>query len=165
MRAVVQRVTKACVVVDGHPVGSIDRGLLVLVCAVRGDALEHAEKLARKIVDLRIFPGESIRDGKGLMDRSVREIEGGVLAVSQFTLAANLRRGRRPDFLNAAAPDVARTLVDRFVEYVSGEGIRVESGVFGAEMKVELVNDGPVTIWLDTDDLVKPRQGPPSGEK
>jgi D-aminoacyl-tRNA deacylase len=144
MRALVQRVTEASVSVDGAVVGAIGPGLLVLACAMRGDADADAEWLARKVVALRIF-----RDAEGRMNRSLADVDGAALVVSQFTLAAETR-GNRPGFSTAAAPDEGRRLYDLFSDAVAAQGVVVANGVFGAEMRVALVNDGPVTIWLDS---------------
>jgi D-tyrosyl-tRNA(Tyr) deacylase len=141
---VVQRVSQAAVRVDGTAVGEIGPGLLVLVCAMLGDGDADAEKLAARVAKLRVF-----RDDSGRMNLSVRDIGGAVLAVSQFTLAADLR-GNRPGFSTAAAPDDGRRLYDRFCDEIAAQGLPVARGVFGADMKVGLVNDGPVTIWIDT---------------
>jgi D-tyrosyl-tRNA(Tyr) deacylase len=144
MRAVVQRVSRAEVRVDGQGVGSVGRGLLVLLAVEKGDGETEAAWMARKVAELRIFPDEERK-----MNRSLEEAGGGVLAVSQFTLAARVRKGRRPSFDRAEAPERADALFERFVEQLSGRGISVETGSFGAMMEVELVNDGPVTIVLD----------------
>lgn len=145
MRALVQRVSEASVTVEGVGVtGQIGAGLLVLVCAMRGDGVAQAEKMAAKVARLRIF-----RDAEGRMNRSVLDIGGAVLAVSQFTLAADMRGGNRPGFSNAAAPEDGEALVRHFIEALRAEGVTVASGRFGAEMRVALVNDGPVTIWLE----------------
>ena len=150
MRAVIQRVTHAEVAVDGTVVGSCGAGLLVLLGVAEGDTEQEADLLCRKIVNLRIF-----QDDAGKMNRSLRDIDGEMLVVSQFTLFANCRHGNRPDFLASAKPDVAIPLYEYFKQSVSREVRRVECGVFGADMKVSLLNDGPVTIWLDTDSLKK----------
>ena len=144
MRAVVQRVSRAAVRVDGEVVGSCGPGLLVLVGAGDDDTLETAARLAGKIARLRIFP-----DDAGRFDRSLIDTGGEALVVSQFTLIADTRKGNRPSFTGAAAPARAEPLVDAVVEALRGDGIRVETGLFGAMMEVELVNDGPVTIVLD----------------
>lgn len=144
MRALVQRVSEARVTVAGESVGAIGPGLLVLVCAMAGDGPAEAARLARKIAGLRIFP-----DAQGRMNLSLRDTGGAVLAVSQFTLAAETR-GARPSFSAAAPPETGRALCEAFVAEMRGEGLPVETGVFGAKMAVALVNDGPVTIWLDT---------------
>jgi D-tyrosyl-tRNA(Tyr) deacylase len=145
MRALVQRVTEASVSVAGDVVGEIGPGLLVLVCAMRGDTEAQADWLARKVVNLRIF-----RDDEGRMNRSLIDIGGSALVVSQFTLAAETR-GNRPGFSTAAPPEEGERLWSHFAEAVAGHGVPVARGVFGAEMAVALVNDGPVTIWLDTE--------------
>jgi D-tyrosyl-tRNA(Tyr) deacylase len=145
MRALVQRVSSAAVRVDGAVVGEIGEGFLVLVCAMRGDTADTVARLARKIAKLRIFADEA-----GRMNRSILETGGAVLAISQFTLAADTR-GNRPGFSTAAPPDEGRVLYEQFCALVEAEGIAVARGVFGADMKVALVNDGPVTIWLDTE--------------
>jgi D-tyrosyl-tRNA(Tyr) deacylase len=145
MRALVQRVTEARVSVAGAVVGEIGPGLVVLVCAMRGDAAAQADWLARKVVSLRIF-----RDEAGRMNRSLIDTGGAALIVSQFTLAAETK-GNRPGFSTAAAPEEGERLWDHFAAAVAGHGVSVARGVFGAEMAVALVNDGPVTIWLDTE--------------
>jgi len=145
MRALVQRVSEASVTVDGAVTGEIGMGLLVLVCAMREDTEAQSEWLARKVVNLRIF-----RDEQDRMNRSLLDIGGEALIVSQFTLAAETK-GNRPGFSAAAAPDEGRRLYGHFSEQVESHGVSVANGIFGADMKVALVNDGPVTIWLDTD--------------
>ncbi|MBO9456276.1 D-tyrosyl-tRNA(Tyr) deacylase [Paracoccus sp. R12_1] len=147
MRALIQRVTDASVEVEGRIVGQTGPGLLVLVCAMRGDQDETADKLAARIAKLRIFQDEA-----GKMNRSVLDIGGGALVVSQFTLAADTRTGNRPGFSAAAAPEDGRRLYEYFAASLRGHGIPVETGIFGADMKVRLLNDGPVTIWLDSAD-------------
>lgn len=144
MRALLQRVTRASVHVEGRLVGEIGPGLLILVCAMQGDSEAEANQLAAKIAKLRIF-----KDEAGKMNLSVRDTGGSALVVSQFTLAADLR-GNRPGFSPAAAPDEGRRLYELFAARVAAEGIPVATGEFGADMAVSLVNDGPVTIWLDT---------------
>lgn len=144
MRAVVQRVSRASVTVDGQITGEIGAGLLILVCAMQGDAEAQADHLAAKIAKLRIF-----KDEAGKMNRSVRDIGGACLIVSQFTLAADLR-GNRPGFSTAAAPAEGQRLYTYFTERMQAEGLPTANGIFGADMAVELVNDGPVTIWIDT---------------
>jgi D-aminoacyl-tRNA deacylase len=143
MKAVCQRVTEARVLVGGRTVGEIGLGLVVLLGVAQSDTAGDADRLAAKIARLRIFP-----DGEGRFDRSVLDANGRVLAVSQFTLLADTSRGNRPSFSAAAAPQEAEPLYVRFCEAVAAEGIQVERGVFGAAMRVELVNDGPVTIVL-----------------
>lgn len=143
MRAVVQRVTSASVSVDGQVTGAIGAGLLILICAMDGDTDAQAEAMAQKIAKLRIF-----KDEAGKMNRSVQDIEGAALIVSQFTLAADLR-GNRPGFSTAARPDEGKRLYELFTARMAAAGIPVANGIFGADMAVALVNDGPVTIWLD----------------
>ncbi len=143
MRAVVQRVSRASVSVDGEVVGEIDHGLLVLLGVAEGDTEAEAAWLAHKVANLRIFA-----DTEGRMNLSVKTTGGKVLVVSQFTLCANTRKGFRPSFVPAAAPDVAEPLVEHFIAAVRSERVEVETGVFGAHMQVALVNDGPVTILL-----------------
>ena len=146
MRAVVQRVSEASVTVDGQVTGAIGRGFLVLVCAMAGDTQKEAEKLARKISTLRIF-----RDDAGKMNLPLTAVHGSVLAVSQFTLAAQgMESGNRPGFSSAAPPNTGQQLYDHFCTVLRAEGLQVETGVFAADMKVALVNDGPVTILFDT---------------
>ena len=145
MRAVVQRVTSARVTVGDRAVGSIGRGLLVLVGIARDDGRDAAAYLVNKIVGLRVFP-----DGDGRLHRSVREVDGGVLLVSQFTLYGDCRRGRRPSFDRAAAPDRARAVYEEIVDRFRDRGVAVETGTFQAHMMVHSVNDGPVTVLLDT---------------
>jgi D-aminoacyl-tRNA deacylase len=143
VRAVVQRATRACVWVDAGVVGEIGPGLVVLLGVARGDDETAAARLAGKVARLRIFP-----DDEGRFDRSVLDTGGSVLAVSQFTLIADTAKGNRPSFSGAAPPDVAATLYERFCAELRGLGLDVATGVFGARMQVELVNDGPVTIVL-----------------
>ncbi|NBB98582.1 MAG: D-tyrosyl-tRNA(Tyr) deacylase [Alphaproteobacteria bacterium] len=145
MRALLQRVTSAHVEVDGATIGQTGPGLLILVCAMRGDGPVEAEKLARKIHKLRIF-----RDEAGKMNLALKDTGGGALVVSQFTLAADTRSGNRPGFSTAALPTEGERLYQHFAASLRGLGVAVETGQFGAEMAVHLVNDGPVTIWLDT---------------
>lgn len=147
MRALVQRVSEASVVVEGETIARIEGGMLVLVCAMAGDGDDEAEVLARKIANLRIFADE-----RGKMNRSVLDGGGAALVVSQFTLAADTRRGNRPGFSRAAPPEEGRRLYGRFESLLAGHGVPTRRGRFGAEMEVRLVNDGPVTIWLDTED-------------
>ena len=144
MRAVVQRVTQAAVRVDGRLTGEIGPGLLILVCAMQGDTEAQADQLAAKIAKLRIF-----RDDAGKMNLSLRDTGGAALIVSQFTLAADLR-GNRPGFSTAAPPDEGRRLYEYFTDRMRDQGITTANGEFGADMAVSLLNDGPVTIWLDT---------------
>ncbi len=144
MRCLIQRVSGASVTVDGQVVGEIAHGMLVLVCAMAGDDETHAERLAKKIVSLRIF-----RDEQDRMNRSLLDIGGQALIVSQFTLAADTSRGNRPGFSSAAPPEQGNALYERFCDLVTGHGVTVAKGEFGADMAVSLTNDGPVTIWLD----------------
>jgi D-tyrosyl-tRNA(Tyr) deacylase len=147
VRAVLQRVNRASVSVDGATVGEIGPGLMILVCAMQGDTEAQADKLATKIAKLRIF-----KDDQGKMNLSVKDAGNAALIVSQFTLAADLR-GNRPGFSPAASPDEGKRLYDHFTTRIAAEGIAVQNGIFGADMDVSLVNQGPVTIWLDTDSL------------
>jgi D-tyrosyl-tRNA(Tyr) deacylase len=146
MRVLLQRVTRAEVRVGRSVPGSIGPGLLALVGVGPWDGAETAATMADKAVDLRIF-----RDEEGLTNRSLIEVRGQMLVVSQFTLYADTRKGRRPSFIYAAAPELAARIVEAFAQAVESRGIVVSRGVFGAEMTVELVNDGPMTIWLDSD--------------
>ena len=145
MRAVLQRVSRASVAVDGRVVGQIDGGLLALLAVADGDTPADLKYTASKIRDVRIFP-----DADGRMNRSVVDSGGAVLVVSQFTLMGDVRNGRRPGFTGAAAPEVARRVYEDLVARLRGDGLRVETGVFQAHMHVELVNDGPVTILIDS---------------
>jgi D-aminoacyl-tRNA deacylase len=145
VRALLQRVTQAEVRVAGEVVGATGPGLLVLVCAMADDGEATAARLAAKIAKLRIF-----KDDQGKMNLSVRDVGGSALVVSQFTLAADLR-GNRPGFSTAAAPDLGERLYLHFGQCLRDEGVPVANGRFGADMAVSLVNDGPVTIWMDTD--------------
>ncbi len=144
MRCLLQRVTNARVDIAGNTVGEIGQGLMILVCAMGDDDEDRAAALARKVVNLRIFADEN-----GKMNRSVLDIGGSALIVSQFTLAADTSRGNRPGFSSAAPPDRGDALYRRFCEFVEGHGVEVATGEFGADMAVSLTNDGPVTIWLD----------------
>ncbi|MDX5358043.1 MAG: D-tyrosyl-tRNA(Tyr) deacylase [Rhodobacterales bacterium] len=145
MRALIQRVAEASVTVDDRVTGAIGPGLLALVCAMQGDTEAEADRLAARLAKLRIFADEA-----GKMNRSVRDIGGAVLAVSQFTLAADTSRGNRPGFSTAAPPDVGERLYEHFMVALMREGLPVERGEFGADMKVRLLNDGPVTIWMES---------------
>mgnify|MGYP001495145899 CR=1 FL=1 len=149
MRALIQRVTTATVTVDGETVGAIGRGFLVLLGVTHEDGLREAEWLARKVAGLRVFD-----DADGKMNLALADVGGAALVVSQFTLYSDARRGRRPDFLRAARPEHAEPLIESFVARLRGEGIPVETGRFRAAMQVALVNDGPVTFWLDTADML-----------
>jgi D-tyrosyl-tRNA(Tyr) deacylase len=146
MRALLQRVTDASVTVDGQTIGEIGAGLLILICAMPDDDYDTAKALALKISKLRLF-----KDDAGKMNLSLVQTGGSALVVSQFTLAADTRRGTRPGFSYAAKPDVAETLYLQFAYALRDLNIPVETGQFGADMSVALTNDGPVTIWLDTD--------------
>ena len=145
MRAVLQRVTRASVTVDGEVVGQITSGWLVLLGVARGDEDADADKLAAKVAGLRAF-----EDDTGKMNRDVLEVRGSILVVSQFTLLGDCRAGRRPSFTAAADPAEAERLYLRFAEALRGLGLPVETGTFRADMKVELLNDGPVTLLLDS---------------
>ncbi len=149
MRAVIQRVTEASVTVDTAVVGNINKGFLILLGAVDGDTKKDVEVLVNKIAKLRIFPDD---DGKSNL--SIQDVDGEVLVVSQFTLAADCRKGNRPSFINAGGADVANELYEYFKEYSKPFFKKVECGVFGADMKVALLNDGPFTIVLDCKDGV-----------
>lgn len=146
MRALIQRVKHAKVEVADELLGQTGPGLLVLICAMQGDGEAQADQLAAKIAKLRIF-----KDDAGKMNRSVLDIGGGTLVVSQFTLAADTRRGNRPGFSTAAAPADGERLYRYFAAQLAAQGLSVETGRFGADMAVSLVNDGPVTIWMDTE--------------
>lgn len=154
MRIVVQRVARASVTVEGETVGAIGPGLLLLVGVAEGDAPEGAERLAQKCAEMRIFP-----DDEGRLDRSLLETSGEALVISQFTLLADVRKGRRPSFVAAAQPEQAEPLVEAFAEALRRLGVGVSTGRFGAKMLVELVNDGPVTIVVDSADLDRSRRG------
>ena len=145
MRAVIQRVLEASVSVEGRDVAAIGPGLLILVGVGQGDTPEAARWLAGKVAEVRIF-----EDAEGKMNRSVREVGGAALVVSQFTLYGDARKGRRPSFSDAAPPEAAVPLLQKFVSDLRERGLPVQEGVFGARMQVRLVNDGPVTILLDT---------------
>ena len=147
MRAVIQRVREAHVVVDGVVVGEIGVGLLVLLAITHSDTAETTRRLADKIIGLRVFA-----DAAGRFDRALPDVAGGLLVISQFTLYGDTRKGRRPSFTLAAHPDQAAPLVDLFVQHCQEAGIRTASGVFGAQMDVHLLNNGPVTLMLDTDE-------------
>ena len=145
MIALLQRVSHAHVVVDGARIGAIDAGLMVLLCAERGDTEKEAGALLGKLLAYRVFSDEA-----GKMNRSISDTGGGLLLVPQFTLAADTHSGTRPSFTPAAAPEVARQLFDYFVQQARSQHAIVETGQFGADMKVSLTNDGPVTFWLET---------------
>jgi D-tyrosyl-tRNA(Tyr) deacylase len=143
LKIVIQRVSQAGVTVEGRTVGTIGRGFLILLCVEKGDGPEEVRHYARKIAEVRIFP-----DDAGRMNRSIKEAGGEILLISQFTLAGNVEKGRRPSFESAAPPGQAEPLYDLLASTLQGQGIRVVSGVFRAYMQVSLVNDGPVTILM-----------------
>ena len=145
MRCVVQRVSRASVTVEGKITGLVEKGYMVLVGVEQGDAEQDVRYCADKVAGLRVFEDEN-----GKMNRSVKDVGGAVLAVSQFTLLGDARHGRRPSFSNAARPEEANALYEAFCQALRAENIRVETGVFQTDMQVELVNDGPVTILLDS---------------
>ena len=145
MRALLQRVSHASVTVDGETIGQCGPGLLILVCAMQGDTDAEADRLAAKIAKLRIFT-----DDAGKMNRSILDAGGSALVISQFTLAADTSRGNRPGFSTAAAPDEGRRLYEHVATRIAAHGIPTETGRFGADMKVSLLNDGPVTIWIES---------------
>ena len=145
MKIVIQRVSCASVRVEGVIVGQIQQGLMLLVGVEEGDDKSDAEWLAKKILDLRIFS-----DSEGKMNLSVKDISGDVLCISQFTLLAEYKKGNRPSFIKAARPEMAVDLFEYFKELIKNSGLKVESGSFGADMKVELLNNGPVTIVMDS---------------
>lgn len=144
MRVLLQRVSKASVRVEGQTISDIGKGLLILLGVGHGDGEEQAKFLAEKIANLRIF-----EDEQGKTNLSVLDVKGEAIVVSQFTLYANARKGRRPSFTDAALPEVAAPLVDRFAELLRGQGVPTQTGKFGAHMEVEIHNNGPVTIWLE----------------
>jgi D-tyrosyl-tRNA(Tyr) deacylase len=144
MRAVVQRVSKGSVTVEGQVIGAVERGVVVLVGITHGDTEEQAEWLARKIAGLRIF-----EDRVGKMNASLLDVDGAALVISQFTLYADSRKGRRPGFTDAAPPEIAEPLVEYFAQALRNHRVPVETGIFGADMLVEIHNDGPVTILLE----------------
>ncbi|MBO5089978.1 MAG: D-tyrosyl-tRNA(Tyr) deacylase [Clostridia bacterium] len=147
MKAVIQRVSSASVTVDDNIVGSCNEGYMILFGAAEGDTLEDIEILAKKTVNLRIF-----RDENDKMNKSILDIDGEALVISQFTLCADVKKGNRPSFINAMQPDLASQYYDIFCEKLKELGVkRVEKGIFGADMKVSLVNNGPVTILFDTE--------------
>lgn len=150
MKAVIQRVMSANVKIGDNIVGSIEKGFVVLLGVAEGDGDEQADYLASKIAGLRVFT-----DDNDKMNMSITDINGKMLVISNFTLCADCRKGRRPAFVNAARPDEAERLYERFKKKLMEHGIELESGEFGADMKVSLVNDGPVTIIMDTDEMMK----------
>jgi len=149
MKAVLQRVINSSVAIEGEVKGSINQGFMILLGVVKGDTKEDADKLVKKIPNLRVFEDEN-----GKMNLSCLDVNGEILVISQFTLCADCSHGRRPSFINSAPPDEANALYEYFTEELRKSGIsRVETGVFGADMKVSLINDGPVTIILDSKEL------------
>lgn len=160
MRALIQRVTEAHVTVDGAIVGAIGAGYLILLGVGQEDTPGEATQLAEKIVNLRLFSDEA-----GKFNHSLLDVGGAALVVSQFTLFADTRKGRRPSFVQAAAPEVAVPLIDRFCAALRSQGVDVATGRFGAMMQVHLVNDGPVTVWLDTVDAQRPRRSAHTGTR
>ena len=144
MRAVVQRVKKGSVTVDGTVVSAIEHGFVILLGAGQQDSVETTAALAKKIAMLRVF-----EDDTGKMNLSILDVGGQALVISQFTLYADTRRGNRPSFIHAAPPETASPLVDAFCAQLASHGVPVQKGVFGAHMQVEILNDGPVTIWFD----------------
>lgn len=151
MKAILQRVRRADVKIEGTTVGEIEQGLMVLLGVMNGDDVEQADFLAEKAANLRIFEDENAK-----MNRSLLDINGGMLIVSNFTLGADARHGRRPSFTDSAKPDIADALYERFIAAVKDTGVApVQTGEFGADMQVSLQNDGPVTIILDTDVIMK----------
>ena len=154
MRVVLQRVSRAAVRVDGGTVGEIGAGLLALVGVAEGDDEATTDRVATKAAGLRIFS-----DAEGRFNESVADLGGAVLVVSQFTLISDLRKGRRPSFTGAARPELAEPLVERFAQQLEAAGLPVARGVFGAMMEVELVNDGPFTVVIDSAELDRPRRG------
>lgn len=143
MIGLLQRVKNASVTVNEQVIGAVKQGLLVLVCAEKGDSAEQCEKLAKKVLAYRIFEDEN-----GKMNKSVSDIGGKILIVSQFTLAADTAKGLRPSFTPAADPETGKRLYEHFIEKIKESGLKTETGQFGANMQVALINDGPVTIWL-----------------
>lgn len=150
MRAVVIRVSRASITINGVPGGSMGRGFLVLVGIQEGDGPEESAYLAKKCAELRVF-----EDAAGKMNQSLADVGGGILAVSNFTLYADCSRGRRPDFYHAAKPDTAIPVYERFLAELRGREVPLITGEFGADMQIDHVNDGPVTLILDTDQMMK----------
>lgn len=155
MRAIIQRVSHGSVAIDGQQTAAIGRGFLILLGISPQDTQQEADFLAQKCADLRVF-----EDSQGKMNLALAEVEGAVLVVSQFTLYGDCRKGNRPSFTAAARPETAIPLYERFVNQLCSRGIPVQTGEFGADMKVELLNDGPVTILMDTDQM-RPKGGAP----
>ena len=148
MRAVVQRVKKSSVTVDGKVTGSIDKGLMVLIGVKKGDTEKDAEYIAHKVASLRVFDDEN-----GVMNVNIKDAGGDILAVSQFTLLGDVRKGNRPSYFDAASPEEANALYRTVIELLQKKGLRVEEGIFQTEMLVDIANDGPVTILLDSEKL------------
>lgn len=159
MRAVIQRVNRASVTVDGSVVGEIGRGLCLLIGITHDDSNDDLQYVVEKTLNMRIFPPEDPQPGDSGFDRSVRDIGGGLLLVSQFTLYASTRKGRRPGFIDAARPEMAGPLFEQLVEAFKFSGLQVATGEFGAMMNVEIENAGPVTIVLDSAERNTPRKG------
>lgn len=146
MRALIQRVSEASVNIEGKDVANIDHGMLILLGVEPADEQEDIDWLCRKITNLRIFPDE-----QGVMNKSIQDAKGSIIVVSQFTLHASVKKGNRPSYIKAAKPDIAIPLYEKFVEYLKLTSLcEVGTGQFGADMKVSLINDGPVTIWMDS---------------
>ncbi len=148
MKVVIQRVKESSVEIDGKINGKINKGLMVLVGFCATDTIEIVDKMIDKMIHLRIF-----EDDNGKMNLSLQDVQGDILSISQFTLYADCKKGRRPSFISAAKPDIAIPLYDYFNDQIKERGIHVETGIFGADMKVSLINDGPVTILLDSESL------------
>ena len=149
MKIVLQRVKEASVTIDGEIHGAIGKGYMILVGFNEEDNPEIIDRLVEKVIHLRVFEDENQK-----MNRSLLDVEGSILSISQFTLYADCRKGRSPSFINAAKPDISSPLYDYFNECLRNQGIHVETGIFGADMKCALINDGPVTIVLDSDELI-----------
>ena len=150
MKIVVQKVKESSVTIDGKVHGQIDKGFMVLVGFCDGDNEAIIDKMVDKMIHLRIFEDEN-----GKMNLSLDDVKGSILSISQFTLYANCKKGRRPSFIEAAKPEVAIPLYDYFNEKIREQGIHLETGIFGADMKVSLINDGPITIILDSEEICK----------
>ena len=153
MRALVQRVSKASVSIEGRPIASIEQGLVVLIGVGKGDSEQDAQYLADKIANLRIFSDEADK-----FNLSALDTQGEILVVSQFTLLADTRKGRRPSFTDAAPPEEAEPLIDKFVQFLQAAGLKVQTGRFRQNMLVEIHNSGPVTIFMDSEECLRPRR-------